>query len=969
MADITYEAELVDKISPALRKIQNESDKVKTSFAGLKGVLGAVTAALGVRELVNYTSSFTDLQSRLKNATGSTQDAAAAFKALSQTARTTYTSIEQTAETFLRNNQALKELGFTTQQQIEVSDALNNALAISGTKGQEAASVLNALSKAFSLGKLSGDNLNTVLASGGRITVALADGLGVTTNQLRELGAAGRLDTATMIKILRGEMEQLRREAGEMPATIRDGFVLLNNAVFNLVGQLDAVAGGSNNAGSLLANLADSLNKIATAVESSSKEIKVFIDAITNIAIIAAVTLGLTKFASVLSTIGLAAASSFGAFKQFTQAVGLGKVFTNAGTGLQTLKREVLAFPQAITRAFNPSAFKEFQDKGLKVIGSSLFSMLGGFARLIPIVGLAVGAFSLLNDTVRFITDGTSLVDFGEKAAKAIGLIGETSTEAAARIKKAEDAIAAQASQLAKARIETEQIGKATSIYVKEIAELNVQLKLSARSYEDGSKSQIKQLQNQIDLIKATDEQKKVTQNLSQVQSNYFNEQRRLGDLLSKAIRDSSSDDQKSRELAAESIKILNRQLNELFESYVVNKQIVKGLSEEENRRLTILKQQQELIKMGDVTNDYLKQNDALNKTIALEIQKIKLSEEQISVVDALYSLETQRLSAIEPLLKRIDELKRSTSEGDKTLIPIIQQGITDINSLYEKQSVILSELLDKKEKEIRLQKLSDFAADQRLKTENALRNITNETAKLGMSAIEQKYYDIAEAAKFSANEAIRLEELRRGTPLNTQEIEEYYRRSIEGTEELIAATQRMQETSRSWGMGWKKAVNEYVDDVTNGAKRAEAMFRKFTQSMEDSIVDFAKTGKFNFRNFLNSILEDLLRSQVRQLIGQIFNSGGSGRSGSAVGKILGFANGGIIPTNSPVLVGERGPEILSGAAGRVVTPNSQLGGTSVTYNINAVDAMSFKQMIASDPGFMFAVTEQGRRTVPSTRR
>ena len=187
--------------------------------------------------------------------------------------------------------------------------------------------------------------------------------------------------------------------------------------------------------------------------------------------------------------------------------------------------------------------------------------------------------------------------------------------------------------------------------------------------------------------------------------------------------------------------------------------------------------------------------------------------------------------------------------------------------------------------------------------------------------------------------------------------------------EDMRKHQESMEKQRRSWSYGWKTAMNEYVEDVTNGAKQAERVFRRFTQSMEDSIVDFAKTGKFNFRSFLNSILEDLLRSQVRQLIGQIFNAGGGGRTGSTIGRLLGFANGGIIPTNSPVLVGERGPEIISGAQGRVVTPNNQQGGTSVTYNINAVDAMSFKQMIAQDPSFLYAVTQQGARSVPQTRR
>jgi hypothetical protein len=105
----------------------------------------------------------------------------------------------------------------------------------------------------------------------------------------------------------------------------------------------------------------------------------------------------------------------------------------------------------------------------------------------------------------------------------------------------------------------------------------------------------------------------------------------------------------------------------------------------------------------------------------------------------------------------------------------------------------------------------------------------------------------------------------------------------------------------------------------------------------------------------------------------QIFNIGGNSSSNilGGVGRLLGFANGGIIPTNRPVLVGERGPELISGAAGRVVTPNDQLGmgSTYVTYNISAVDALSFKQLVASDPGFIYAVTQQGARGIPSTRR
>jgi len=41
------------------------------------------------------------------------------------------------------------------------------------------------------------------------------------------------------------------------------------------------------------------------------------------------------------------------------------------------------------------------------------------------------------------------------------------------------------------------------------------------------------------------------------------------------------------------------------------------------------------------------------------------------------------------------------------------------------------------------------------------------------------------------------------------------------------------------------------------------------------------------------------------------------------------------------------------------------MGGSQVTYNINAVDAPSFQQLVARDPEFIFSVTEAGRRRIP----
>ena len=190
-------------------------------------------------------------------------------------------------------------------------------------------------------------------------------------------------------------------------------------------------------------------------------------------------------------------------------------------------------------------------------------------------------------------------------------------------------------------------------------------------------------------------------------------------------------------------------------------------------------------------------------------------------------------------------------------------------------------------------------------------------------------------------------------------------------------AFQKWNKESGTWGDSANIELAEatWVAACTAESEDVEVMLAAVvddaTKGMEDVIVNFAKTGKLSFDQLLQTIAEDILRSQIKQLFANLFSAGGmtGGTTGGGslfgtFGKMLGFADGGVIGTNAPVLVGERGPEIISGAAGKTVTPNNAMG-THVTYNINAVDSRSFQQMVAQDPSFIYAVTLRGQNMIP----
>lgn len=79
------------------------------------------------------------------------------------------------------------------------------------------------------------------------------------------------------------------------------------------------------------------------------------------------------------------------------------------------------------------------------------------------------------------------------------------------------------------------------------------------------------------------------------------------------------------------------------------------------------------------------------------------------------------------------------------------------------------------------------------------------------------------------------------------------------------------------------------------------------------------------------------------------------------------FANGGFIPKGQFGVVGERGPELVSGPAN--VTPlTGAMQPQQVIYNINAVDASSFRSLLARDPAFVHSVVQRGARGMGGRR-
>ena len=395
---------------------------------------------------------------------------------------------------------------------------------------------------------------------------------------------------------------------------------------------------------------------------------------------------------------------------------------------------------------------------------------------------------------------------------------------------------------------------------------------------------------------------------------------------------------------------------------------------------------------LRDVTDAYAKQRLEIQQASVNFSKQNKNILDQINLTNSLIGSTKQQGDATraqEEIFKRaadesdkLRQAKEKLSEAEKKqgLAGIYDQQIIKIQQVAEADAKRVAQATANTSRLEAMEQLRLFGLKNEIDFSNNLVAIQNEMAKSTLSSIERKYYDIDAAARASAKSAVEAEEARRNAKLPIEEQRQYYADAAKGSEQLKAAAAAEYKNSRAFSTGWAQAFNEYVDNATNAATQAQRIFQTLTQSMEDMLMGFFKTGKFGWKDFVQNIIDVMMRSQIQQLIAKTFGGvgslgGGGGRSGGGGlfgGAIIpGFlADGGPAGANKPYIVGERGPELFVPNTSGTVVPNNALGGGggNVTYNINAVDAMSFKQMLAQDPTFLHAVAEQGRRRLPGGR-
>lgn len=252
----------VDDLDDSMRGLGRQADTTSNTLRTLSKVATAVISAVAVQRVVAYADRFSELQTQIKLVTDSTQALNRTTQTLLELSNSTASSLDGTVGIYTKLTRATEQLGASEEQILDVTRAINQSFVISGASAEEAANAVRQLNQGLASGVLRGEEFNAINENADRLARALAESLGVTRGELRELAAQGRLTTETVFNALQGQASAIDSEFQQVDLTVSRAFGNLNDSATVAIGRFDQAAGASNSLAKAIDSLADSINGI-----------------------------------------------------------------------------------------------------------------------------------------------------------------------------------------------------------------------------------------------------------------------------------------------------------------------------------------------------------------------------------------------------------------------------------------------------------------------------------------------------------------------------------------------------------------------------------------------------------------------------------------------------------------------------------------------------------------------------------
>lgn len=239
-ANTTQAKKEIKSLEQSVASLETTANKVATAFKAF-----AVTiAGIGVtKALTSASDALTEMNNRLALVVGRGKELGAVMNEMYSTAQRTRQPVKTVTDTFSRLGLALKDSGASADELLIATEAIQQAAQISGASAETASQSIIQLGQGLASGQLRGEELNSVLEGIPRLARAIAKGMGIPFEDLRDLAKDGKLEAESVFRAIIDQAEALDTEFQTLEATTVSLKIVLADQFKKSLGLLDQEIG------------------------------------------------------------------------------------------------------------------------------------------------------------------------------------------------------------------------------------------------------------------------------------------------------------------------------------------------------------------------------------------------------------------------------------------------------------------------------------------------------------------------------------------------------------------------------------------------------------------------------------------------------------------------------------------------------------------------------------------------------
>lgn len=289
------------KVKTGLERVGDSADKAGGKVDGLLSKLSGLAMFAGVSltlgSIVKTIDEWKVIEGQVNNVTKSQQESKAVQKEIYNIASRTRQQYKSTAELYTSVARNAQELKKSTKDILLFTEDVSNAMLLGGGDASSQQAALVQLGQALGSGTLRGDELNSIMEQAPRLAKAIAEGMGTTIGQLRQMGSEGKLTEQDVFNAIRGQSDRLKMELGKMPWTVGQATNKMQNAIGKFFKEFEDKTG-------IVDGIAKRMAKFADYIENINLDN--FISGLQIAAIYTGILFGMAKWSSFVMMIGTA---------------------------------------------------------------------------------------------------------------------------------------------------------------------------------------------------------------------------------------------------------------------------------------------------------------------------------------------------------------------------------------------------------------------------------------------------------------------------------------------------------------------------------------------------------------------------------------------------------------------------------------------------------------------------------------